>query len=105
MGPDERERFLPLAGKAHAGEPFFAPGRCLSATAVPLFYFLQVAPQKEEPESFCKLCTQLTAMRVCLCFGAELMGQYTSRAPDAGAGISARMLFCTQTLFLLLFPA
>lgn len=50
----------------------------------------------KEPESFCKWCTQLTATHVCLlCFRAELMGQYASRAPDAGAGISARTLFCT----------
>jgi len=95
VGLDERERLLPLPGKARAGERFFALGGCLSVSAAPP-RFWQVAPQKKEPESFCKWCTQLTATHVCLlCFRAELMGQYASRAPDAGAGISARTLFCT----------
>lgn len=66
VGLDERERLLPLAGKARAGEPFFALGRCLSATAA-LPCFWQVAPQKNEPESFCKLCTQLTAIHMYAC--------------------------------------
>ncbi|XP_010726012.2 SUN domain-containing protein 3-like [Meleagris gallopavo] len=42
-------------------------------------------------------------MRVCLCCGAEPMGQYTSRAPDAGAGISAGGSFAHEHCFFFSF--
>ena len=60
----------------------------------PLFFIFCKLPHKRR---------SARAMRVCLCCGAEPMGQYTSRAPDAGAGISAGGSFAHEHCFFFSF--